>query len=78
MHIQTSQEARRVVDESSNWTIRLKQSWYGISEVTKAWSKYEYRFQKALHNLSERIWKRLRNEKVGWWYKKKGDNNKLM
>ena len=54
-HIQTSLEARRVLDESRTWRIRLEQSWDEIREVTKAWSKYEDQFQKAIHNLSKRI-----------------------
>ena len=54
-HIQTTQEARKVIEDSKTWRKRIERSWDEIREVTNIWNNYENKLKTALNNLSSRI-----------------------
>ena len=54
-HIQTTQEARKVIEDSKTWRKRIERSWDEIREVSNIWNNYENRLKTALNNLSSRI-----------------------
>ena len=54
-HFDTSQLAKRVLEESRIWRKRLEKSWDEARKVIDIWSDYEDRFKTSLVNLSMRI-----------------------
>ena len=61
-HIQTTLDARKIIEDSKAWRKRLERSWDEIREVTNAWNNYEVRLKAALNNLSVRIEKYEKGE----------------
>ena len=67
-HIQTTLDARKIIEDSKTWRKRLERSCDEIREVANAWNNYEVRLKAALNNLSSRIEK----------YEKDQEENKVI